>query len=98
MISDCPEFTLIQHVGQKVNGTPSSNEIHNITSGDCYLTCFNMTGCYTFSYDASKQLCQLYTGCGTSCALMNDSAVTTYVRNCTGKIPKPIANALLKRR
>ena len=80
-ISDCKEFSLIRHSGQKVSGTIPINEISNIVQDACFLACFNMTGCYTFSY--ASGLCQLYTGCGASCTLIADSSFTTYVRECS---------------
>ena len=81
-ILDCPIFTLNQILGQKVSDSKQSVVVDNIPLGECFLACFNMTGCNTFSYDDVSQRCQLYTGCGASCVLIVDSAVTTYVRDC----------------
>jgi len=66
----------------KVGVTSPANEINDITSGECFFACFNMSGCYTFSYADENGPCLLYTGCGASCALITHSAFTTYVREC----------------
>jgi len=87
LLSDCTEFSLIQHASRRVDGTRPINEICNIGRGECFFACFNMTGCYTFSYNATNQRCELYTGCGSSCILVADSSITTYVRQCSTATP-----------
>jgi len=82
IISDCTTFTLFEHRNKKVNGTSAAIEIPNVLIGECYLACFNQTGCYTFSYNDNTQTCQLFTDCGSSCVLIDDGVFKTYVRQC----------------
>jgi len=81
-VSDCRDFILHEHVGTKVDGTAPIDQLDNVGRGECFLACFNKTGCYTFSYDVGNQRCDLYTGCGAFCVLIADSAMVTYVREC----------------
>ena len=77
-------FNLTTHVSKKVDSQTGNNEtlLTSISRFECFYACFNTAGCYTFSYDSGGSKCHLYTGCGTTCVLIDDSNIITYVREC----------------
>jgi len=82
LFSDCPEFNLTQRTATKVAGITKIGEVENLPLGDCFVLCFNTSGCYTFSHNTNTGHCALYTGCGTTCAWSSDSNIDTYERVC----------------
>ncbi|WAR01745.1 SVEP1-like protein [Mya arenaria] len=81
--TECTNFTLALTENVKVDASvPANISFRTNEIGECFISCFELVGCFIFTYDNNAHMCEIYTSCGTTCTTMADSNVDLYTRNC----------------